>query len=69
MVLQCCERCDYHELTEISAEEHSKCGKENCLSIYAKCVTEEAVRQFIYRNEPGRIEQPTSALDICYSSI
>ena len=69
MVLQYCTKCSYHELTEINAREHSKCGKENCLSMYAKCINEEAVRQFIQKNELDRIKPPTSALDICYSSI
>ena len=69
MILKYCMKCSYHELTEINAQEYSRCGKENCLSIYAKCITEEAVRQFIHRNEPYRIEAPTSALDILYSSI
>jgi hypothetical protein len=38
MVLAYCKRCSFHELTKISGEEYSKCCKENCLSIYAKCL-------------------------------
>ncbi len=69
MVLAYCKRCSFHELTRISGEEYSKCCKENCLSIYAKCLMDVALRQFICRNELGSIDRSTSALDICYPSI
>ena len=66
MVLSYCNGCKYLEKVEINGENHSRCQKENCLSVYTKCVSEEAVRQFIHNDQMDSNRWVTSALEICY---
>ena len=66
MILLYCKICDYHEAVVIYGTEHSRCLKENCLSVYTKCLTEEAVRRFIHENKYENIEKLKSALEVCY---
>lgn len=68
MTLSYCNGCVHHGTVEIQQENHSRCEKENCLSVYAKCVSEEAIRQFINNNGVRRNQWTNSALEICYSS-
>ena len=69
MILSYCQKCEYHKQLEIANETHSRCLKENCLSVYAKCFAEEAVRQFIEKNKQGRHDPSSSALEICYPRV
>ena len=67
MVLFYCSGCKYLEKVGMKGEDHSRCQKENCLSIYTKCVSEEALRQFIHNDKNGsNRRRATSALEICY---
>ena len=69
MILSYCKKCEHHVQVEIASVTHSRCLKENCLSVYAKCFTEEAVRQFIRKNTDKKYDPPDSALEICYPRI
>ena len=66
MILACCSTCEYHEKVEIDFKVHSKCQKENCLSMYSNCVTKAAVKKFVSQNSIDQKEEPSSALEICY---
>jgi len=66
MILACCAICEYHEKVEIDFKVHSKCQKENCLSMYSNCVRNAAVKKFICQNTLDHTEGPSSALEICY---
>ena len=69
MIIKYCNKCAYHEVVEIEKVNQSRCGKENCLSLYTKCVTEEALRQFL-KNDKRNIREVThSALEICYEFV
>jgi hypothetical protein len=69
MLVSYCRECKYHEISDVEGDEHSKCNKENCLSVYTKCLTEEAVKQFLQRDklDLGRVAE--SALEICYEKL
>ena len=69
MTLFYCRECVYHEIIHLREHQQSKCIKENCLSIYTKCLTNEAVKQFIDRDKPRIEERRDSALDICYERV
>jgi hypothetical protein len=66
MILTHCSKCEFHENVEIDSELHSKCNKENCLSVYSNCVRVTAIERFISQNGIEKSEKPISALDICY---
>jgi hypothetical protein len=66
MILAFCSICEYHEKVEIDCKLHSKCQKENCLSMYSNCVRDEAVKRFLSQNNLDVKEKPSSALEICY---
>ena len=66
MILAFCSLCEYHEKVEIDCKLHSKCQRENCLSMYSNCVRDEAIKRFISQNNLGIKEKPSSALEICY---
>ena len=68
MLLSYCGGCVYHEIIENEGHKQSKCKKENSLSIYTKCLAEEAVKQFIERNQQRIPEKTDSALEICYET-
>lgn len=65
MILWYCRNCEHHEAVVVNDHEHSRCLKENCLSIYTKCLTQQAVREFIDKGKE-QPERPKSALDLCY---
>jgi len=64
MILSYCQECQYHGQVEIANETHSRCLKENCLSMYAKCFAEEAIRQFIQKNVYTEQGPANSALEV-----
>jgi hypothetical protein len=66
MIIAYCSRCKHHEEVEIDSELHSKCCKENCLSIYSNCIKVIAVDKFISQNNLNTKKKPPSALEICY---
>ena len=66
MILTHCLKCEYHSEAKIDDELHSKCDKENCLSVYSNCIRAAAVKKFVSKNKPDRTEEQSSALDICY---
>ena len=66
MLLSYCSECNHLETVEIKEESHSKCRKENCLAIYTKCISEEAIKQFVSNDQLGSNKWTTSALEICY---
>jgi len=68
MLLSHCRGCAYHEITDKEGHKQSKCNKENSLSIYTKCLAEEAVKQFIERDQQSISEKTDSALEICYET-
>jgi hypothetical protein len=66
MILACCSTCEYHKKVEIDLTFHSKCQKENCLSMYSKCIINIAVQRFVALNNLDHTEESSSALEICY---
>jgi hypothetical protein len=66
MIITHCLTCKHHEEVEIDSELHSKCNKENCLSIYSNCIRVVAVDKFISQNNVNGREKASSALEICY---
>ena len=66
MIIAYCSKCKHHDRVEIDSELHSRCKKENCLSIYSNCIRVIAVNKFISQNNLAGIEKPASALEICY---
>ena len=69
MLLSYCRGCEYHEIIEKRGYKYSKCNKENCLSVYTKCLTEEAVRQFLLRDKEQGTVKSHPALEICYEAV
>ena len=69
MIVAYCSRCEHHERIERDSELHSKCTKENCLSIYSNCIRVIAVSKFISQNSLNGKEKPSSALEICYPAV
>ena len=69
MIVAYCSRCEHHERVEMDSELHSKCSKENCLSIYSNCIRVIAVNKFISQNNLSCKEKPLSALEICYPAV
>ncbi|MBW1982808.1 MAG: hypothetical protein JRJ12_16510 [Deltaproteobacteria bacterium] len=69
MILEYCKKCEHHETVELDSRPHSRCLKENCLSIYTKCVADAAVQQFIAHDTGKKKPPPRSALEICYESV
>ena len=66
MILTHCLKYEYHSKLKIDDELHSKCEKENCLSVYSNCIRAAAVKNFVSQNKSDRTEEQSSALDICY---
>ena len=60
MLLNYCQGCRYHEIGIIDGDGQSKCTKENCLAVYTKCVTEEAVKQFLQNDRRKEIANPAA---------
>jgi hypothetical protein len=69
MIIAHCSKCKYHEEIEIDCELHSKCNKENCLSIYSNCIRVVAIDKFISQNNVNGREKASSALEICYPAV
>ena len=69
MILSHCSECKYHHKVEIEDEIHSRCLRENCLTMYTKCFTEEAIRQFIKKNMDKERDRTHPALEICYPRV
>ena len=69
MILSYCSLCEYHQIVEVRKHEQSTCKKENCLSIYTKCLSDEAVKQFLHRNRQRVTKRRDSALEICYETV
>ena len=66
MILTYCIKCEFHERVDIDNKLYSKCGKENCLSIYSNCIRVTAIKKFILENDMDNIKDRSSALEICY---
>ena len=66
MILRYCLECEYHEKISLDGNEHSRCHKENCLSLYSDCVINAAIRKFVGDNEFDILKKPKSALETCY---
>lgn len=47
MILEFCAGCDKHDIKE----DKSFCEKENCFSVHAECIHDEAVKKFLRENE------------------
>jgi len=69
MILAYCVKCEFHEKVEIDSKLYSKCGKENCLSIYSNCIRVMAINKFILENDLDKIKDQSSALEICYPLV
>jgi hypothetical protein len=65
MLVESCLNCKYHEITNESNEQISRCLKENCYSRYSKCVAQKALNSFL-NDESSRQNRPFSALDHLY---
>jgi hypothetical protein len=48
---------------------YSRCGKENCLSMYSDCIANAAMKQFIHRNRLAPLDRTETALELCYPKI
>lgn len=68
MLLFYCKECEYHEIIDVEGHKHSKCYKENRLAIYTKCLTDEAVKQFIDKDKQRDTVNRNPALEICYKT-
>ena len=68
MILAYCIHCQFHERVDIDSKPYSKCGKENCLSMYSNCVRVAAIKKFILENDLDTIKDPPSAMELCYPS-
>ncbi|HDM76503.1 MAG TPA: hypothetical protein ENG51_08540 [Deltaproteobacteria bacterium] len=68
MVLKVCMNCPFHEITQnVDNQSVSFCGKENCYSVYSRCIGQKALEDFLRKNGvPMGLRR--SALDLCYSS-
>ena len=66
MLLVYCSKCEHHEKVELNHKSHSRCLKENCLSIYSNCLTQAAVKKFIADNNFDDRKMRDSALEMCY---
>ena len=66
MILAHCLKCEFYEKVEIDHRVHSKCNKENCLSIYSSCVRVTAINKFVSENDLSKVKDQSSALEICY---
>jgi hypothetical protein len=69
MILFYCQRCEQHEIVHVEGFKYSKCLKEKCLSVYTKCVADEAVKQFLQRDRHSAAGRAESALEICYEKL
>jgi hypothetical protein len=69
MILSYCQRCKQHEIVQIEDLKYSKCLKEKCLSVYTKCVADEAVKQFLQRDRHSAARKAETALEICYEKL
>jgi hypothetical protein len=69
MILSYCQRCEQHVIVQVEDFKYSKCQKEKCLSVYTKCVADEAVKQFLQRDGHNAARKAESALEICYEKV
>jgi hypothetical protein len=69
MILTYCIKCELHERVDIDNKLYSKCGKENCLSIYSNCIRVAAIKKFILENDKANIKDRSSALELCYPVV
>ncbi len=68
MVLKVCMNCPFHEITQNTENESvSFCGKENCYSVYSRCIGNKALEEFVKKNGMVMASR-RSALDLCYGS-
>ena len=68
-ILTYCIKCEFHERVDIDNKLYSKCGKENCLSIYSNCISVAAIKKFILENDMANIKDRSSALELCYPVV
>ena len=69
MRLNHCVRCKCHQEVTIDGTPFSRCTKENCLSIYAHCIAEAAMSNFLEQNRLSHCGKTDSALELCYPLI
>jgi hypothetical protein len=69
MILIHCLKCRYHEEGKVNGASHSRCRKENCLSIYSDCVASAAMKQFIEQNRLVHLDRTETALELCYPTM
>jgi len=69
MILTYCVKCEFHKRVVIDNKLFSRCGKENCLSVYTNCVRVTAIKKFISENDLDNIKDRSSALEICYPLV
>jgi len=69
MILGYCVQCEFHEKVAIDGKVYSKCGKENCLSMYSNCLRVTAINKFILENDLDTRKDQSSALEICYPTV
>jgi hypothetical protein len=69
MILSYCRGCEQHEIVQVEDFNYSKCLKEKCLSVYTRCVADEAVKQFLQRDKLNAAKRAESALEICYEKL
>jgi len=68
MVLKVCVHCPFHEIgRNAESESISFCGKENCYSIYSRCISYKALEEFVQKNGIP-VDMKRSALDLCYGT-
>jgi len=69
MILIHCLKCRSHEEVKVDGVSYSRCGKENCLSMYSDCVANAAMKQFIHRNRLASLDRTETALKLCYPTM
>jgi hypothetical protein len=47
MVIKYCLTCAFHQVKQEDSEEGSYCARENCFSMFAKCLSKHALKQFL----------------------
>jgi hypothetical protein len=57
MVIRFCTSCAFHEIrSDEEGNKKSHCGKENCWSMFSKCLSNQALRTFLEREAEFRTE-------------
>ena len=60
MILKPCLKCPHHIIRENGKEKESFCQKENCWSVFSKCIARKALERFLDEEKIESIERSKS---------